>query len=100
MALNKSSLLDSSMSSTGTETGDTVKPINKTRSISSASLSYKGTKKEQPKEIKFKNDILRSDTTSVSSMYIHGASIKTVSTDKDRIPRKDKNKLRNFDHSE
>ena len=49
MALNKSSLLDSSMSSTGTETGDTVKPINKTRSISSASLSYKGTKKEQPK---------------------------------------------------
>ena len=49
MALNKSSSLDSSRASEITETEDTVKPLNKTRSISSDSLSDKNTKKQQPK---------------------------------------------------
>ena len=36
------------------------------------------------------NDKFRSDTPSVSSMSINGASIKTVFPDKERIPRKKK----------
>ena len=43
--------MDSSRASQITETEDTVKPLNKTRSISSASLSDKSTKKQQPKII-------------------------------------------------
>ena len=73
MGLNKSSSLDNSRSSKITEIEDTVKPLNKTRSISSASI----------------NDKLRSDTPSVSSMSVHGASITAVSSYKDLIPRKD-----------
>ena len=49
MALDKSSPLDKSGSSSRTETEDTVKPLNKTRSISSASVDDKDTKKQQPK---------------------------------------------------
>ena len=89
-ALNKSSSLDNSRPSERTETEDTVKTLNKTRSISSASLSDKNNKKQQPKEIKFRNDNLRSDTPSVSSIPVHGESITTVSPDKERIPFKDK----------
>ena len=54
VALNKSSSLDKSRPSSRTETEDTVKPLNKIRSISSASLDDKDTKKQQPKQIKFK----------------------------------------------
>ena len=43
--MNKSNLLDKSRSSSRTELEDTVKPLNKTRLISSASLSDKDTKK-------------------------------------------------------
>ena len=57
-------------------------------SISPASLSDKSTKIHQPKGIKFRNYKFRSDTPSVSSMSIYGASITTVLPDKDRIPRK------------
>ena len=53
-------------------------------SISSASLSDRNTKKKQPKEIKFRNDKLRSDTPSVSCMSVHGASITTVLPYKER----------------
>ena len=88
MALNKSISLDNPRSSERTETEDTVKTLNKTRSISSASLSDKNIKKQQQKEIKFRNDKLRSDTPSVSIMSLHGASITTVSPDKYPIPRK------------
>ena len=49
MALNKSSSLDKSRSSSKTETEDTVKPQNKTRSISSASLYDKDTKEQKPR---------------------------------------------------
>ena len=49
MALNKSISLDKSRSSSITETEDTVKPQNKTRSISSASLDDKYTKEQLPK---------------------------------------------------
>ena len=80
--------MDNSRASERTETEDTVKPLNKTRSISSASLSDKSTKKQQPKEIKFRNDKYISDTPSVSSISIHGASKTTVSPDKELIPRK------------
>ena len=73
-----------------TETEDTVKPLNKTKSISSASLYDNDTKKQQSKEIKFRNYKLRSDTPSVSSMSVYGAIITTVWPDKDRIPCKDK----------
>ena len=97
MELNKSSSLDKSRSSSRSETEDTLKPLNKTRSISSASLDDKDTKKQQPKEIKFRNDKLRSDNPSVSSMSVHGASITAVSPDKDRIPcRIKKIKFRKF----
>ena len=41
--------LDKSRASQRTETEDTVKKLNKSRSISSASLSDKSTKIEQPK---------------------------------------------------
>ena len=82
MAFNKSSSLDKTRSSERTETEDTVKPLNKTGSISSASLSDKSTKIEKPKEIKFINYKLRSDIPSVSSMSRHVASIMIVSPDK------------------
>ena len=87
MALDKSSSLDKSRASQITETKYTVKPLKK-RYISSASLSDKSTKIQQPKEIKFRGNKFRSDTSSVSSMSIHGASITTLLSDKDRIPRK------------
>ena len=48
MALNKLSSLGKLGSSSGNETEDTVKPQNKTRLISSASLDYKYTKEQQP----------------------------------------------------
>ena len=99
MALDKLSSLENSSSSTTTETYDIVNLLNKTRSISSAILSDKDTKNQQPKEIKFRNDKLRSDTPSVSIMSLHGASITTVSPDKYPIPCKLK-KTRNFDQRE
>ena len=89
MELNKSSSLYKLGSYSRTETEDTAKPPNKTRSISSASLYNKDTKKQQPKEIKFRNDKLRSDTPSVSSMFVYGESITTVSPDKENIPCND-----------
>ena len=49
MSLNKSNSLDKSRSSPRTETENTVKPLNETRSISSASLDKKDTNKQQPK---------------------------------------------------
>ena len=60
-----------------------MKTLNKSRYISSASLSDKSTKTEQPKEIN-----VRSDSPSVSSISRHGASVITVSPDKQRIPCK------------
>ena len=88
MALNKSRSLDNSRSSEGTETEDTLKPLNKTISISSTSLSDKNTKRQQPKEIK-----LISDTPSVSIMFVHGANITTISLDKYFILCKDYKKI-------
>ena len=41
-----------------------------------------------------RNEKLISDNPSVSIMSVHGASITTISTDRYRIPRK--NKKRNF----
>ena len=48
---DKSKSLDESRSTQITETEDTVKSLNKSMSISSASLSVKSTKIENPKEI-------------------------------------------------
>ena len=56
MALKRLTLWDKSRSSSRTETEDTVKPQNKTRSISSASLDDKDTKEQQPKEIMIRNN--------------------------------------------
>ena len=49
--LNKSSSLDKSRFSSRTETEDTIKPLNKTRSISPASLDDKYTKKQKKIEM-------------------------------------------------
>ena len=49
ISLDKSRSLGKSRASKRTETEDTVKTINKSRSISSASLSDKSTNIEQPK---------------------------------------------------
>ena len=49
MALIKLTSLDKSMSSSRTETEDTVTPDTKTRSISSTSLDDKNIKEQQPK---------------------------------------------------
>ena len=75
--------MDNSRAYQTNETEDTVKKLNKSRSISSASLSDKSTKIEQPKEIN-----VRSDSPNVSSMSIHVASITTVSPDKEHTPRR------------
>ena len=53
---------------TGTEY--TVKIVNKSRSISSASLSDKSTKIEKPKEID-----IRKYNSSLSVMSVHGESL-------------------------
>ena len=90
--------MDESRAYQRTETEDKVKQLKK-RYISSASLSNKSTKIQQPIEIKFMDDKFRSDTPIVSSMSIHGASITTVSPDKYRIPRKiKKENFRIFNH--
>ena len=62
-----------------------VKTINKSRSISSVRLSDESNNIEQPKYIN-----VRSDNRSVSSISRPGASVTTVSLDKQRIPCKDK----------
>ena len=48
--------------------------------------------------MKFRSDKLRSDTPSVSSIYIHGESITNLSSDKHRIPRQNnkKRKIQNL----
>ena len=94
MALNKLNSLDKSRSTSRTETEDTVKRQNKTRSISSASLYDKDTKEQQPKVIMITNNKLISDNRSVSSMSVHGGSKMTVLPDGYCIPGK--NKKRNF----
>ena len=68
MALNKLTSLDKSMSSSRTETEDTLKPQNKTRSISSASLDDEFTKEQHRKEIIIRNNKLISDNRSISGM--------------------------------
>ena len=72
----------------------TVKPLNRTRSISSANWDEKDTKLQLSKEIMVRNNKSISDNWSVSSMYVHGESITTILLDRDRIPRKNiQNKL-------
>ena len=88
MTLNKSSSLDNSRYYGRIEIEGTVKPLNKTKSISSAGLSDDNTKNQQPNKIKFRNDKLRSDTPSFSIMSRHGSSKTTVSPDKELILRK------------
>ena len=87
MALDKLTSLDKSRSYSRTETEDTVTPDTKKRSISSASSDDKNIKEQQPTEIRFRKNKLISDNQSVSSMSIHGASITTVSPDRERTPR-------------
>ena len=69
--------MDKSRFSQRTKTQDIVKTINKSRYISSASLSDKSTNMEQPKEIN-----VRSYSPSLSSVSRPGASVITVSPDK------------------
>ena len=73
------------MSTQRNETEDTVKTVNKSRYISSASLSGKSTKIENPKEI----DISKY-SSSLSGMSGHGESLSSVTPDKQCIARNNK----------
>ena len=68
-----------------TETEDTVKKVNKSRSILSIILSEKNTKIEKPKEI----DISK-DNSGIFGMSGHGDILSSVTPDQKHIPRKDK----------
>ena len=61
--------------------------MNKSKSISSASLSGKSTKIEKPSEI----DISKYHS-SLSVLYVHGESLSSVTPDQKRIPCKNKRK--------
>ena len=91
--MDKSRSLDKSISTQITETEDTVKTLNKSRSISSASFSNKSAKIEKPKEI----DISK-ENSSIYRMSRHGSSVSGESPYKQRIPRKNKRK-KNLDTS-
>ena len=67
--------MDKSRSTQRTETEDTVKLVNKSRSISSTSLSEKSTKIKNPKEI----DISKYNL-SLSGISGHGESLSSVTT--------------------
>ena len=84
---NKGKPLDKSRSTQRTETEDTVKPVNKSRSISSASLYVKINKIEKPKEI----DISKENSI-ISGMSVHGESLSSITPDKRRITRNNKRK--------
>ena len=60
--------------------------------MSSASSDDKNMKRQQPKEIRIKTKKITLENQSLSSVYILGASITTVSLDRYRIPRKKKKK--------
>ena len=84
MSLDKSRSLEKSRVSQITETEYKLKTLNKSRSISSFSLSDKSINIEQPKEIN-----VRSDSPSISSMSRPEAIITTALPDKERIPSQD-----------
>ena len=79
--------MDKTRYTQGTETEDTVKSVNKTNSISSASLSDKRTKIEKLKEI-----YIRKENPSLSGMSVHGEIVSSVTPDKQRIPSRNKRK--------
>ena len=60
--------------------------------MSSASSDDKNTKEQKSTVITIKTKKLTRDNQSLSSAYVLGASITTVSPDGDRIPRKKKKK--------
>ena len=62
--------MDKSGSTQRTETEDTLKTINKSRSILSASFSDKSTKKQKPIEI-----YSIKDNQGISGMFGYGASV-------------------------
>ena len=70
--MDKSRSLDKSRASKRTETEDTIKTINKSRSISPASFSDKSTNTEQPKEI-----YVRKYSPIISDIDGPGASLTT-----------------------
>ena len=58
-------------------------------------------KEQQPKVIMIKTNKLTRDNRSLSSVSVLGESIKTVSPDGDRTPRKNKKEtFRNFNNRE
>ena len=84
--------MDESGSTQINETEDRVKPVNKSRSISPASLSDKSTKIEKLKEID-----IRKENLSIYGMSGHGESVSSITLDKQRIPQKERKK-ENFGH--
>ena len=83
----KGKSLDKSRSTQRTETEDTVKTVNKSRSISSTSLSGKSTKIDKPSEI----DISKYNS-SISVLYVHGENLSSVTPDQQLIHCKNKRK--------
>ena len=79
--------MDKSSSSQRTELEDTVKEVNKSRSISSANVSEKSTKIEKPTEI-----YISKDNSSLSGMSGYGESFSSVAPYQQRIPCKKKRK--------
>ena len=77
--------MDKSRSTKRTEAEDTLKTLNKSRSISSASFSDKSTKIEKPKEID-----IRKENSSISGMSGHGSIVSSKLSDKQRILCKNK----------
>ena len=92
-SLDKSMSLDKSRSTQRIETEDTVKTLNKSMYISSASFSDKITKIEIPKEID-----IRKYNPIISVISGHGVIITRESLYKKLIPRnnKRKNTLENY----
>ena len=80
--------MDKSRSYSKSEIEDTVKVDTKKYSISPSSSDDKNMKEQQPKLITIKTNKLTRDNQSLSSVYVIGESIMTVSPDGYRIPRK------------
>ena len=76
-----------SRSTQRTKTEDTIKSIDKSRSISSASLSDISTKIEKLKEIE-----IRKDNSGLYSMSGHGEKVSSATPDKQRITLKNRRK--------
>ena len=73
------------MSTQRTDTENTVKTVNKSRSVSGTILSNKSTRIENPSEIE-----IHKDNLSIYAVSGHGESLSSLTPDQQRITRKNK----------